>query len=92
MFFKGSRYEKVPTRTLTDRAGRLIAYKTTRFIPPTPALEGHRVMSRERLDHIAWQHYRDAERFWRICDANTAVWPDDLLEEAAILRIPTVEN
>ena len=46
----------------------------------------------ERLDHIAWQHYRDAERFWRICDANRALWPDDLLEEAAILRIPPSED
>ena len=36
----------------------------------------------ERLDHIAWQHYRDPERYWRICDANRALWPDDLLEEA----------
>ena len=38
------------------------------------------------------QHFRDAERFWRICDANRATWPDDLLEEAAILRIPASEG
>ena len=66
--------------------------RSTRFIPATPALEGHLVVQGERLDHIAWQHYRDAERFWRICDANRALWPDDLLEEAAILRIPASEG
>jgi hypothetical protein len=92
MFFKGSRYAKVATLTISDTAGRQIAYKATRFIPPTPATEGHRVVDGERLDHIAWQRYRDAERYWRICDANTATWPDDLLEPAVILRVPPVEG
>ena len=92
MFFKGSRYEKVPEATITDASGRVIRYKTTRFIPETQAFVGHRVMSGERLDHIAWQHFRDSERFWRICDANRALWPDDLLGNAAILRIPPSEG
>jgi hypothetical protein len=92
MFFKGSRYAKVPTLMHTDASGRAIAYKGTRFVGPVPALEGHLVLEGERLDHLAWQHYRDPERYWRICDANLAVWPDDLLEPAAILRIPSVEG
>lgn len=93
MFFKGSRYAKVPEHTITDAHGRSIRYKATRFIPDTqPAVVGHRVVNEERLDHIAWQHYRDAERFWRICDANRALWPADLLEEAAIIRIPPSEE
>lgn len=93
MFFKGSRYAKVPDATITDRTGRVIRYKTTRFIAESTApAVGHRVTNDERLDHIAWQHYRDAERFWRICDANRALWPDDLLEEAAVLRIPPSEE
>jgi hypothetical protein len=50
------------------------------------------VLASERLDHIAWQHFRDAERFWRICDANRALWPDELLEEGAILRVPATEG
>ena len=92
MFFKGSRYEKVPTREMTDASGRTIRYKTTRFIPETRALEGHRVIAEERLDHIAWRHFRDAERFWRIADANRALWPDDLLELGDVLRIPSSEE
>ena len=93
MFFKGSRYEKTPERVYRQPDGREVRYKTTRFIPDEPpATVGHRVMAHERLDHIAWQHYRDAERFWRICDANRALWPDDLLEPAAILRIPPAEG
>jgi len=92
MFFKGSRYEKVPTLTYTDRSGRVIAYKATRFIPPTEPLVGHEVTSDERLDHIAWRHYRDPLRFWRICDANRALWPDDLLDPGAVIRIPPAEG
>lgn len=92
MFFKGSRYEKVPTRSLTDAEGREIAYKATRFIPPTPATVGHHVVDGERLDLIAWQHFDDPQRFWRICDANLALWPHDLLDEAAVLRIPEAES
>ncbi len=91
MFFKGSRYEKVPESTLTDAVGRVIRFKTTRFIVEPIALVGHRVTGEERLDHIAWEHFRDPERFWRICDANRALWPPDLLEEGAILRIPPSE-
>lgn len=92
MFFRGSRYEKVPTLALTDASGRVVAYKSTRFIPRTPALEGHQVTAGERLDQIAWQHYRNPERFWRICDANYALWPDDILDEGAIIAVPPVED
>ncbi len=92
MFFKGSRYEKVPEGKVTGADGREIRYKTTRFILDVVAVVGHRVLQHERLDHIAWQHFRDPERFWRICDANRALWPDDLLEEGAILRIPPSEG
>jgi hypothetical protein len=92
VFFKGSRYENVPTREITDATGRTIRYKATRFISDTRAIEGHRVTADERLDHIAWQHFRDPERFWRIVDANRGIWPDDLLEPGAILAIPQSEE
>jgi hypothetical protein len=82
MFFKGSRYAKVEDATITTAEGREVTYKKTRFIPPTVGRFGHVLNEGERLDHIAWRYYRDAERFWRICDANAALWPDDLLDEA----------
>ncbi len=92
MFFKGSRYADVPDAFLTDASRRTIRFKRVRFIPPTPAVAGHRVIAGERLDLIAWRHYRDAERFWRICDSNEALWPDDLLVEGAIVGVPTSEG
>jgi hypothetical protein len=81
MFFKGSRYAKVETLEITDPDSRTIKYKATRFIPETEARQAHKVQRGERLDHIAYRYFRDPERFWRIADANTAMWPDDLVRE-----------
>lgn len=92
MFFKGSRYEKVPSATFVDPAGRQIQYKLVRWIPDTKPVAGHLVGAEDRLDLIAWQAFRDAERFWRICDANRALWPADLLEEGAVIGIPASEG
>ena len=92
MFFKGSRYENVPDNQYTDASGRTIVYKLVRYIAPTPPVQGHKVVAEQRLDAIAQQYYRDPERFWRICDANLAMWPDDLLELGQIIGIPTSEG
>lgn len=82
MFFKGSRYLDVEDAELVGQDGRVVRYKKTRMIPPTPASYSHVVRSHERLDHVAAEHFRDPGRFWRICDANLAMWPDELVERA----------
>lgn len=93
MFFKGSRYASVPEGEITDASGRVARYKLTRFIPATRALTVHSVAREERLDHVAFRYYRDPERFWRICDANLAFWPPDLVAAVArILLIPRSED
>ena len=81
MFFKGSRYEKVKHAQITTANGRVIEYKRIRFIPETPALQQHSVVQAERLDLIAQQYYRDPLLFWRICDVNKAMLPDELTAE-----------
>jgi hypothetical protein len=93
MFFKGSRYERIGTAELTDADGHVVRYKLTRLIPRTDAEAGHLVDDMERLDHIAFRYYSDPERFWRICDANEALWPPDLVAEPnSIIRIPPSEG
>ena len=93
MFFKGSRYADVDEHEITDDQGRVVRYKGMRFIPETPARMGHRVAQGERLDHIAHRYYQDAERFWRVCDANRAMWPDDLVAEPGeVILIPPSEG
>jgi hypothetical protein len=93
MFFKGSRYAKVETLKITNSEGRTIQYKGTRFIPGTEARLTHKVQGGERLDHVAHRYFRDPERFWRICDANRAMWPDDLVKEPGQrILIPSSEG
>jgi hypothetical protein len=78
MLFKGSRYEAVPIATLTDERGRQVRYITIRRIPPTEPRFGYAVRAGDRLDTIAFDVFHDAERFWRICDANRIMWPPEL--------------
>jgi hypothetical protein len=92
MFFKGSRYEKVGTNQITDPTGRVIVYKKIRFIPSTQGLVGYTVRQGDRLDSIANHTFRDPQRFWRICNANDAMWPDDLLLVGRALAIPPSEG
>lgn len=93
MFFKGSRYERVPTKDYETDDGRVIRHKALRNIPDTPGLTKHVVDDGERLDHIAFDAYRDPERFWRIADANLAVDPRELTRDPGrVLDIPEVEG
>lgn len=78
MFFRGSRYEVVPTAELTTAEGRVIRYKRVRFLPETPGSLPYATRLGDRLDRVAAQFYGDPEQFWRICDANLALRPDDL--------------
>ena len=93
MLFKGSRYAAVPIERLDDALGRTLRYLRTRVIPETTSEGGHTVDDSERLDHIAFRHLQDAERFWRICDANVALRPEDLVvRPGRVLRIPPSEE
>jgi hypothetical protein len=93
MFFKGSRYENVATDSITNTQGQVIRFKKVRFIPDTPARAAVVVSQGERLDHIAQRIYQDSESFWRICDANLALWPPDLVAEPGrIIKVPPAEG
>ena len=93
MFFKGSRYANVGDLTRTGSDGREVKYKKVRFTPDTKATSGHIVNNGERLDNIAHRYYRDSERFWRIADANTTLWPSDLTAQAGrVILIPPSEG
>ena len=93
MFFRGSRYEPVPDAEMTTPEGRTIRYKRMRFIPETRGTFAHHVIDGERLDLISYQSYKDPEQFWRICDANLAMLPEELVEEPGrrlLIPVPMV--
>jgi len=63
--------------------GQTHVYVRRRFVPQPEnfaVIGEHSVSSGERLDHIAARYLGDPELFWRICDANRAMRPDELTE------------
>jgi hypothetical protein len=92
MFDFTSRYYNIPTATFTTESGRVIAYKRRRFLPTgetLPLLAEVTVMQGERLDLVSTRTLGDPLQFWRICDANNAMDPFDLVDPSGqTLRIP----
>jgi hypothetical protein len=86
MFSAASRYADLPLAELdVTRPGeepRLVRYVARRPLPDPEAatrLRTHTVIQGERLDNIAGRHLGDPTQFWRICDANLALRPGDLV-------------
>jgi nucleoid-associated protein YgaU len=83
LFPVNSRYHGLDTATLETADGRTVVYLRRRFIPRpdrfTTVLE-HTVVQGDRLDNIAAKYIGDPEQFWRICDANGVMDPNELTE------------
>ncbi len=86
-----SRYYAIPTAQLSRPDGRPVAYLLRRFVPPPERfalLQVHIVAQGDRLDNLSARYLGDPEQFWRICDANRALRPEDLTAPEALgLRI-----
>src|SRR3954453_20484580 len=80
MFSATSRYFSFPTATYeTPQGGRSVSLRRRRAPQPEQLawLEEHTVALGERLDTIAGARLGDPEQFWRICDANRALRPEE---------------
>ncbi len=78
-----SRYYNVKSASLVTADGTMLVYLRRRFVPGSDrftVLQQHRVASGERLDQLAATYLGDPEQYWRLCDANDAVRPDELTE------------
>lgn len=78
-----SRYSQVETTTLDVPGLGKIVYLRRRFVPPPERfslLREHVVRQNERLDNITALYLDDPEQFWRLCDANRDMRPDELTE------------
>ncbi len=81
-FPSNSRYHNVGTKKLEMDSGRTVKYLERRFVPRPEnlvPLHVHRLKEGDRLDRIAVEYLGDPTLFWRICDANLALRPDELL-------------
>jgi hypothetical protein len=82
-FPPNSRYYSLPTLTQTLPDGRTVTYIVRRFVPQPDQfspLKLHSVAQGDRLDILASKYFNDAQQYWRICDANNAVRPNEILE------------
>jgi hypothetical protein len=80
-FVPTSRYYSVDIALLAQPDGQQLPYLRRRLLPQSSRfalLREHVVTGGERLDRIAAQELGDPELFWRLCDANNAMLPDDL--------------
>lgn len=81
LFAPGSRYYGIDTLNYVAPDGTTIVYIRRRFVPPPEnfqLLQLHTVVQGERLDNIATQFLGDPTLFWRLCDANNAMRPEEL--------------
>ena len=87
MFEPTSRYNSIETVKMEVFEGgesRVVSYKRRRIIPQGEAiatLAEHSVVQGDRLDNLAARYLGDPEQYWRICDANNVLRPEELNEE-----------
>ncbi|WP_321416901.1 hypothetical protein [uncultured Desulfobacter sp.] len=82
-FPPSSRYYGIKTATLEKDDGKTAIYLRRRFCPQPDQLallNEHEVVQGDRLDNLAATYIGDPEQFWRICDANGVLRPDELTE------------
>jgi hypothetical protein len=78
-----SRYCTVETFTLELPAGVTVACLRRRLLPQPQRfalLQYHVVRQDERLDNVTAAYLEDPEQFWRLCDANGAMRPQELMQ------------
>ena len=94
MFAKGSRYESLPTATMEQRDAdgtvREVRFVRRRIVPQAAdhvPLAQHTVQAGERLDHIANRYLGDTTQYWRLCDANDVMRPDELEQVGRVIDV-----
>ena len=83
MFAFTSRYYNIALLEHETPDRKKIVYLRRRFVAPASRfqlLQEHSVTEGERLDNITAQYLGDPEQFWRVCDANNAMRPEELTE------------
>ncbi len=90
MFNNNSRYYALEDAKLALPDGTVITYKRRRFLPDSSQMQmvaEVKVARGDRLDLMASRVLGDPEQFWRICDANNAMNPSDLLVVGRVVQI-----
>jgi hypothetical protein len=94
VFAPGSRYEGIPiaevTVTAPDGSSRTVRYVQRRVIPRADAHQAivdHLVAPGDRLDLVTARYLGDPTQYWRLCDANGVLSPDELEQVGRVITI-----
>lgn len=95
LFQPTSRYFSIETATYQTQDRKLITYLRRRFLPPLDRftlVQEHLVTEGDRLDNVTARYLGDPEAFWRVCDANPILRPEELEEIGRRIRITLPEG
>jgi hypothetical protein len=93
-FGPDSRYHGLEVAQWMRPDGTLVSYVRRRFIPPPESfgtLREHRVAAGDRIDNLAAKYLGDPQQYWRLCDGNGVVHPEELTDtvgEAVRITLP----
>jgi len=94
MFDSTSRYFTIASTKISvpdpEDGTREISYVKRRMIPfgeGMATLVEHTVAQGERLDLITARYLGEPTQFWRVCDANNVIEPEELEETERIIKI-----
>lgn len=73
---------------VTDEQGRTVKRIGRARRPPLTELGEHIRREGQRLDHLANYYLRDPNAYWKICELNDVLLPDQLAE-VELIKIPT---
>jgi hypothetical protein len=91
-----SRYHTVPLATVLLADGRQATYLRRRFVPAPErfvAVGERSIVQGDRPDLLANELFGAPELFWRLCDANGVLRPDDLVAVVgSVIRVTLPEG
>lgn len=94
MFDPASRYFPIEIATIAvpdaEDGTRDVRYVRRRVIPSaadSTTLVEHTVTQGERLDQITARYIGEPTQFWRICDVNNVMQPEELEETGRVVDI-----
>ncbi len=85
MFDEKSRYSRLKPYIVRDRRGREVEVVP---VPPPPGeipLGRHLLRPGQRLDHLAKHYLDDPAGYWRICEINGAMIPEELTGKSEVV-------
>lgn len=77
-----SRYFRITVATWVDAQGQSHAYLTRRILPASSrfaVVQEYTVAAGDRIDNLGSRFIGDPEQFWKLCDANDAMEPEELV-------------